>query len=114
MPDSSSADFTGPQYGLIATLILGVGAALGRGITTMAKAWLTKDEALSKVHEDKFKIVIDEWRLDRETSVEQQKLNAEATRHNTEATCKLEASIKELAVAMGEIKHTLESRGKDS
>lgn len=107
MPEPSGSDLTGPQIGIIATVIMGVGAFAARGITAIAKAWLNKDEIINRLHDDKFKVIIEEWKQDREASIEQQKLNAEATRHNTEATGKLEHSIKEMSAVLSELQHTL-------
>lgn len=104
MSEPTGADFTGPQMGLIATVIMGIGAFAARGVTAMAKAWLSKDERIDKLHDDKLKLVLQEWKEDREASIEQQRLNAEATRHNTEATGKLELAIKEMTKTLESMK----------
>ena len=66
MSEPTGADFTGPQMGLIATVIMGIGAFAARGVTAMAKAWLSKDERIDKLHDDKLKLVLQEWKEDRE------------------------------------------------
>lgn len=82
------------------SLLLGAGVAVrhfaGKMFDAVFSSWKSREDRLAKVEDDRFKLLMEEWKSDRQSSLEQNKAHGEILKENT-------ATLKEVATGFREL-----------
>jgi hypothetical protein len=107
MPEPDLGKMSGAEYGIIGTMLMAVGAGIMKVIGMIADRIKSKDDRINEIDRERFRLVLDEWKADRTSAIEQQRQNAMATRELAVALSQLKDRENQQVEKLGQVIHDL-------